>query len=62
VTWIAVIAGLSAKTTDGAGAFSYPIVFLPFISSAIWIALGWCAGLLVVAYALAMVSYHRKIA
>ena len=34
VTWIAVIAGLSAKTTDGAGAFSYPIVFLPFISSA----------------------------
>jgi ABC-2 type transport system permease protein len=34
LTWIAVIAGLSAKTTDGAGAFSYPIVFLPFISSA----------------------------
>ena len=34
VTWIAVIAGLSAKTTDGAGAFSYPIIFLPFISSA----------------------------
>jgi hypothetical protein len=30
----AVIAGLSAKTVDGAGAFSYPIVFLPFISSA----------------------------
>src|SRR5579862_2631455 len=34
VTWVAVIAGLSAKTVDGAGAFSYPIVFLPFISSA----------------------------
>ena len=34
LTWLAVIAGLSAKTTDGAGAFSYPIVFLPFISSA----------------------------
>src|SRR3984957_13795227 len=34
VTWIAIIAGLSAKSTDGAGAFSYPIVFLPFISSA----------------------------
>jgi ABC-2 type transport system permease protein len=34
VTWIAVIAGLSAKTVDGASAFSYPIVFLPFISSA----------------------------
>ena len=34
LTWIAVIAGLSAKTADGAGAFSYPIIFLPFISSA----------------------------
>jgi ABC-2 type transport system permease protein len=34
VTWIAVIAGLSAKTAEGAGAFSYPIIFLPFISSA----------------------------
>ena len=99
LTWIAVIAGLSAKTVDGAGAFSYPIIFLPFISSAfvptetmpgpvrafaehqpvtsivntirdlfaqqpvgtdIWIALAWCVGLLVVAYALAMTTYHRK--
>jgi len=34
LTWIAVIAGLSAKSVDGAGAFSYPIIFLPFISSA----------------------------
>jgi ABC-2 type transport system permease protein len=34
LTWIAVIAGLSAKTAEGAGAFSYPIIFLPFISSA----------------------------
>ena len=34
LTWIAVIAGLSAKTPEGAGAFSYPIIFLPFISSA----------------------------
>ena len=34
LTWIAVIAGLSAKTVDGASAFSYPIIFLPFISSA----------------------------
>jgi len=34
LTWIAVIAGLSAKTVDGASAFSYPILFLPFISSA----------------------------
>jgi ABC-2 type transport system permease protein len=101
VTWLAVIAGLSAKTTDGAGAFSYPIIFLPFISSAfvptgtmpgpvrafadnqpvtsivntirdllaqqpvstgIWTALAWCAGILVVAYALAMTTYHRKVA
>src|SRR5215831_8990275 len=101
LTWLAVIAGLSAKTTDGAGAFSYPITFLPFISSAfvptgtmpgpvrafadnqpvtsivntirdlfaqqpvstdIWIALAWCFGILVVAYTLAMATYHRKIA
>ena len=101
LTWLAVIAGLSAKTVDGAGAFAYPIIFLPFISSAfvptdtmpgpvrafaenqpvtsivnairdlfaqqpvstdIWIALAWCVGLLVVAYALAMATYHRKIA
>jgi ABC-2 type transport system permease protein len=34
LTWIAVIAGLSAKSVDGAGAFSYPLLFLPFISSA----------------------------
>jgi ABC-2 type transport system permease protein len=34
LTWVAVIAGLSAKTVDGASAFSYPIIFLPFISSA----------------------------
>ena len=100
LTWIAVIAGLSAKTVEGAGAFSYPIIFLPFISSAfvltdtmpgpvrafadhqpvtsivntirdlfarqpvstdIWIALAWCLGILIVAYALAMATYHRKI-
>lgn len=34
LTWIAVIAGLSAKSVDGASAFSYPLIFLPFISSA----------------------------
>jgi ABC-2 type transport system permease protein len=34
LTWIAVIAGLSAKSADGAGAFAYPTLFLPFISSA----------------------------
>jgi ABC-2 type transport system permease protein len=101
LTWIAVIAGLSAKTPDGAGAFAYPLVFLPFISSAfvatgtmpgpvrafadnqpvtsivntvrdqlaqqpvstsIWTALAWCVGILIVAYALAMAAYRRKIA
>jgi ABC-2 type transport system permease protein len=101
LTWLAIIAGLSAKTVDGAGAFSYPIIFLPFISSAfvptgtmpgpvrafaenqpvtsivntirdlfaqhavsadIWVALAWCLGILIVAYALAMATYHRKIA
>lgn len=34
LTWVAVIAGLVAKTVDGASAFSYPLIFLPFISSA----------------------------
>ncbi|MET8907875.1 ABC transporter permease [Micromonospora sp. NPDC004551] len=34
LTWVAVIAGLSASSPDGASAFSYPIVFLPFVSSA----------------------------
>ncbi len=100
LTWLAVIAGLSAKTVDGASAFSYPLIFLPFISSAfvltttmpgpvrafaenqpvtpivntirdlfaqqpvssgIWTALAWCLGILVVAYALAMAAYRRKI-
>jgi ABC-2 type transport system permease protein len=101
LTWIAVIPGLSAKSPDGASAFAYPIIFLPFISSAfvptrtmpgpvrafadnqpvtsivntirdlftgqpvsasIWIALSWCLGALVVAYAVAMATYRRKIA
>ena len=101
LTWVAVIAGLLASSTDGATAFSYPLVFLPFISSAfvptdtmpgpvrafaenqpvtsivntiralleqqpvgnqVWTALAWCAGILVVAYAVAMRAYRRKIA
>ena len=101
LTWIAVIAGLSAKSVDGAAAFSYPLLFLPFISSAfvptasmpgpvrafaenqpvtsivntiralfdrrpvgsdIWVALAWCAAVLLIAYAFAMVAYRRKIA
>ncbi|MDI1460634.1 ABC transporter permease [Catellatospora sp. KI3] len=34
LTWVAMIAGLAASSTDGATAFSYPLVFLPFLSSA----------------------------
>ncbi|NRQ37354.1 ABC transporter permease [Nonomuraea sp. NN258] len=99
LTWIAVIPGLTAKTIDGASAFSYPLIFLPFLSSAfvptdtmpgplrafaenqpatsivnairalfteqpigddIWIALGWCVGILLVAYVFAMNTYRRK--
>jgi ABC-2 type transport system permease protein len=99
-TWIAVIPGLSAKSADGVSAFSYPLIFLPFISSAfvptdtmpgavrafaenqpvtaivnairdlfdqqpvgsgIWVALAWCVGILILAYAYAMVTYRRRI-
>ncbi len=101
LTWLALIAGLTAKSTDGASAFSYPLIFLPLISSAfvptatmpgpvrafaenqpvtsivntirdllaqqptgnaIWIALAWCVGVLLVAYTFAMLAYRRKIA
>jgi len=100
LTWIAVIAGLTAKSAEGAGAFAYPLIFLPFISSAfvptrtmpgpvrafadhqpvtsivntirdlltqqpvgtaIWAALAWCAGILVVACVLASIYYRRRI-
>lgn len=100
LTWIAVIPGLTAKTVDGASAFSYPLIFLPFLSSAfvptesmpgpvrwfaenqpvtsivntvrelfsgqpasadIRVALAWCVGILVVAYAAAMYIYRRRI-
>ena len=101
LTWLAVIPGLTAKSIDGASAFSYPLIFLPFISSAFvptesmpgpvrafaenqpvtsivnairdlytqqpvgantWIAVGWCVGILVVAYLFAMATYRRRIA
>jgi ABC-2 type transport system permease protein len=101
LTWVAVIPGLTAKSVDGAGAFAYPLIFLPFISSAfaptdtmpaavrafadnqpvtsivdairallgeepvgsdIWVALGWCVGILVLAYVLANIIHRRKIA
>ena len=101
LTWLAVIPGLTAKTVDGVSGFSYPLIFLPFISSAFvptsgmpgpvrwfaehqpvtsivntirglyaespvgsdgWVAVAWCVGLLVVAYALAMRTYRSKAA
>lgn len=34
LTWLAIIAGLTAKSADGATGFSYPLLFLPFLSSA----------------------------
>ena len=100
LTWIAVIAGLSATSVDGAGAFAYPLIFLPFISSAfvptesmpsgirafaenqpvtsivesirallsgqpvgndIWVALVWCAGIMLVAYFFAMRVYKKRV-
>jgi ABC-2 type transport system permease protein len=101
LTWLAVIPGLTATTADGAGAFAYPLVLLPFISSAfvptstmpgpvrafaehqpvtaivdairdlfaeqpvgdaIWVALAWCVGILVVALLLARRAYRRTTA
>lgn len=101
LTWLAVIPGLTAKSVDGASAFAYPLIFLPFFSSAFvptagmpgpvrwfaehqpvtsivntirdlyseqsvgndgWIAVGWCAGILLIAYLLAMRTYRSKIA
>jgi ABC-2 type transport system permease protein len=32
------------------------------VGGEIWTALAWCVGILIVAYALAMVAYRRKIA
>ena len=34
LTWLAVIPGLTAKSMEGASAFAYPLIFLPFLSSA----------------------------
>lgn len=34
LTWLSVIPGLTAKSMEGATAYSYPLIFLPFISSA----------------------------
>ncbi|TCJ01716.1 ABC transporter permease [Cytobacillus praedii] len=34
LTWLAIIPGLTAKSMEGSYAYSYPLIFLPFISSA----------------------------
>lgn len=34
LTWLALIPGLTARSVDGVSGFSYPLIFLPFISSA----------------------------
>lgn len=34
LTWVAVVPGLTASSVEGASAFSYPLIFLPFVSSA----------------------------
>lgn len=34
LTWLAIIPGLTAKTPDGVSGVSYPLIFLPFVSSA----------------------------
>ncbi|YBV89190.1 ABC transporter permease [Bacillus sp. PK9-021] len=34
LTWLAIIPGLTAKSMEGATGYSYPLIFLPFISSA----------------------------
>jgi ABC-2 type transport system permease protein len=32
------------------------------VSTDVWTALAWCVGMLIVAYTLAMATYHRRIA
>ena len=34
LTWVAVIPGLTATSITGASGFAYPLIFLPFVSSA----------------------------
>ena len=98
-TWLAMFFGLLAKSVEGAGAFSYILLLLIFISPSfvptdsmtpalrtfadnqpmtpivqtmrslltagtpgpdIWVALAWVAGILVVAYTLALGVYRRS--
>ena len=34
LTWLAVVSGLTATSVDGVSSFSYPLILLPFVSSA----------------------------
>ncbi len=34
LTWLAVVPGLTASSVDGVSGFSYPLILLPFVSSA----------------------------
>lgn len=34
MTWTSVISGLLANSAEGAGVFAYPLIFLPYVSSA----------------------------
>ena len=34
LTWLAVVPGLTASSVDGVSGFAFPLVFLPFVSSA----------------------------
>lgn len=100
-TWLAVVFGLLAKSAEGAGAFSYILILLIFVSSAFtptdkmnsvlrafaenqpitpivetmrsllingsagdsaWLAITWCAGLLVASYLFALRIYKSKAA
>lgn len=99
LTWVAVLAGLTATSVEGASAFSYPLVLLPFVSSAfvptdsmpgpvrwfaenqpvtaivdavraafsgaplgtdVWVAVGWCVAILVVAGGAGSLVYRRR--
>jgi ABC-2 type transport system permease protein len=98
-TWMAIFFGLRAKSAEGAGSFSYILMFLIFLSPSfvptssmtpvlrsfannqpftpiietmrsllttgtagdkVWLALGWCVGILVVMYSLAIWQYKKK--
>ena len=98
-TWLAIVFGLLSKSAEGAGAFSYVLLLLIFVSSAftptdkmnsvlrafaenqpmtpiietmrsllvngtagesVWVAVAWCAGLLIVSYFFALKIYKSK--